>query len=212
MGIWFPTRMTVAVLRDGSLWIESPVSVSYETLTRLAGLGRVAYLVANTPRHVWRLESWHALFPDAQLWVPRATPATLAHRKLPLAGVLGRGPVPAWAEDLQHVAVEGSSFIEEICFLHTPSRTLILGDLIQVHELRRGHLLGNALKRAGGVAAPDGGTALDIRATFWDRTALRSSVERLLDLDFDTVVLAHGPCITSDAKSFVERAFAWALP
>lgn len=209
--MWFPTRMTVAILGDGSLWIESPVPVSYETLTRVAGLGPVAHLVANTPRHVWRLERWHDLFPDARLWAPRATPATLRHRRLPLAGTLGREPVDAWAADLDHLIVEGSPFIEETFFLHEPSRTLIVGDLIQVHDLRQGLVVGNALKRVGHVAAPDGGTALDIRATFWNRRALRSSVERLLRFEVDTVVLAHGPVVTVDAKGFLERAFAWAL-
>jgi hypothetical protein len=212
MGIWFPTRMTVAVLQDGSLWIESPVSVTYETLTRLTGLGPVGYLVANTPRHVWRLESWHDLFPDAQLWAPRASPVTLAHRKVPLTGRLGPRSAKEWAEDFHQVAIEGSPFLEEVWFLHKPSRTLIVGDLIQVHDLSPGSVIGNALKRVGHVAGPDGGTAVDIRATFWDRKALRASLEQVLGLDFHTVVLAHGPCIENDAKAFVERAVAWALP
>lgn len=73
-----------------------------------------------------------------------------------------------------------------------------------------GRLCANALKRAGGVAAPDGGTALDIKATFWDRKALRASVAELLDRDFDAVILAHGPCFWNGAKPFVEKTFAWA--
>lgn len=212
MGMPFTTRMTVAVLADGSLWIESPVSVSYETLTRLTDLGPVRHLVANTPRHVWRLEPWHDLFSDAELWAPRPTLATLKRRTLPLAGTLTGRPMTAWAEDLDQVAIKGSRFIEEVFFLHQESRTLIVGDLIQVHELHPGKLFANALKRAGGVAAPDGGTALDIKATFWDRKALRASVEELLELDFDRLVLAHGPCLPDGAKAFVEKAFAWALP
>jgi Domain of unknown function (DUF4336) len=212
MGMPFPTRMTVAVLADGSLWIESPVSVSYETLTRLTDLGPVRYLVSNTPRHVWRLDSWRALFPDAEFWAARATPATLNHSKLPLAGNLGeRLPVAAWADDLDQVAIKGSRLIEEVCFLHRPSRTLIVGDLIQVHELHPGQVFANALKRAGGVAAPGGGTSLDIRASFWDRKALRASARRLLDWEFDNLVLAHGPCLSKGAKPFVESALAWAF-
>jgi hypothetical protein len=35
-GVLFTTRMTVVSLADGSIWIESPVSVPFETLTRLA--------------------------------------------------------------------------------------------------------------------------------------------------------------------------------
>ena len=68
MGVMFTTRMTIVKLSDGSLWLESPVSVSLETLKRITALGPVRYLVAATPRHVWRLEQWHSLFPEAQLW------------------------------------------------------------------------------------------------------------------------------------------------
>lgn len=57
----------------------------------------------------------------------------------------------------------------------------------------------------------DGGTSVDIRAAFWNRRALRASVGRVLDWDFDQLVLAHGPQQTSGAKPFVERALAWAL-
>lgn len=210
-GMPFPTRMSVVVLADGSVWIESPVSVTYETLTTLTDLGPVKYLVANTPRHVWRLEPWHDLFPDAALWAARATPATLKRSKLQLTGTLGAHPEPVWARDLDQVAIEGSRFIEETCFLHKPSRTLLVGDLIQIHGLHPGKPFSNAIKRAGGVAEPAGGTSIDIRASFWDRKALRESLERLLLWEFDNLVLAHGPYIEGQAKPFVEKAFAWAL-
>jgi hypothetical protein len=73
MGIMFTTRMTVVKLANGSLWVDSPVPVPFDTLKRITELGPVRYLVAATPRHVWRLERWHTLFPDAQLWAPRPT-------------------------------------------------------------------------------------------------------------------------------------------
>jgi hypothetical protein len=210
-GMPFPTRMTVAVLADGSLWLESPVPVTYETLTRLTELGPVRYLVANTPRHVWRLDHWHELFPEAELWAVRATPATLKRSKLPLKGTLSSQPVSEWATDLDQEAIAGSRFIEEVCFLHKPSRTLIVGDLIQVHELQPGKAFSNTIKRAAGVAGPAGGTSVDIRASFWDRQALQASMERLLAWEFDNLVLAHGPCVIGQAKPFVENAFAWAI-
>jgi hypothetical protein len=210
-GMPFPTRMTVAVLADGSVWVESPVPVTYETLTRLTGLGPIRYLVANTPRHVWRLDQWHEPFPDAELWAARSTPATLKRSRLPLAGTLSDHPVTGWASDLDQVAIAGSRFIEETCFLHKRSRTLIVGDLIQVHDLQPGKTFSNMIKRVGGVAGPVGGTSVDIRASFWDRDALRASIQGLLDWEFDNLILAHGSWVMGNAKPFVENAFAWAL-
>ena len=55
MGFMFTTRMTVVRLCDGSLWVDSPVTVPSETLSRITELGPVRYLVAATPRHDWRL-------------------------------------------------------------------------------------------------------------------------------------------------------------
>lgn len=128
-----------------------------------------------------------------------------------MAGTLTGQPVAAWAEDLEQELIKGSRFIEETCFFHKPSRTLIVGDLIQVHELHTGDVFGNAIKRAGGTAAPDGGTSRDIKASFWDRKALRASVERVMDWDFDRLIMAHGPCLSDGAKPFVADRLAWAL-
>jgi hypothetical protein len=61
------------------------------------------------------------------------------------------------------------------------------------------------------VAGPDGGTARDIRLSFWNRKAARASVESVLAWDFDQLVMAHGPCVDTGAKSFVEKAFDWVL-
>ena len=45
-----PTRMIVVKLGDGSLWINSPVAVSRETLDQIDVIGPVRYLVGN---HSW---------------------------------------------------------------------------------------------------------------------------------------------------------------
>ena len=71
MGVMFTTRMTIVRLSDGTLWVDSPVPVQFKTLKQITDLGSVRHLVAGTPRHVWRLEGWHKLFPGAQLWSAR---------------------------------------------------------------------------------------------------------------------------------------------
>ena len=43
-----PTRMIVVKLGDGSLWINSPVTVSDETINQIETISRVRYLVAPT--------------------------------------------------------------------------------------------------------------------------------------------------------------------
>jgi len=208
-GILFTTRMIVVKLANGLVWVDSPVSVPFETLKRITELGLVSYLVAATPRHVWRLEAWHTLFPKAQLWAPRTTPLTLKKGHLPFTGMLGDGPNPEWADDFDQLAFKGNPLGEEVLFFHKASRTVILDDLIQIHPRVKGRLLLNALFKLEGVASPQGGVGLDIRLSFTHRNLARRSLEKLLSWDFDKLIIAHGDCIEKDAKPFVEQAFHW---
>jgi hypothetical protein len=55
-GVHLPTRMIIVKLADGSLWVNSPVSVPIQVLGRIKASGPVKYLVAPTKLHIWRLE------------------------------------------------------------------------------------------------------------------------------------------------------------
>lgn len=90
VGVPLPTRMIIVMLADGSLWLNSPVSMQFDVLDRITALGPVEYLVALTRMHVWRLEEWHQLFPDAELWGPPQVPNNF--QGLPFAGILGEVP------------------------------------------------------------------------------------------------------------------------
>jgi hypothetical protein len=209
MGIPFTTRMMIVKLADGSLWVNSPVPASFDTLKRITELGPVRYILAATPRHVWRLESWHTLFPEAQLWVPRATLFTLEKGHLPITGVLGDAPERGWADDFDQLAFKGNPFIEEIIFFQKESRTVVLDDLIQIHSIVKGKPFPNALFKLEGVTSPHGGVGLDIRLSFTNRKLARQSLEKLLSWDFDKLIIAHGAWIEKNVKPFVERAFRW---
>jgi hypothetical protein len=209
MGFWFTTRMTVVRLSTGVLWLNSPVPTSIQTRQHILQLGPVEYLVAATPRHVWRLAEWHTLFPEAQLWRPRHTLLTLQRESLPYTGVLGDAPSPNWSADLDQLAFQGNPLGEEVIFFHRASGTVILDDLIQIHLPRQGHPISNALLALTGVVAPDGGVPLDMRLTFTQRRLAQQSLDHLLSWDFDKLIIAHGPCITHAAKPFVKRAFQW---
>ena len=200
-----PTRMIVVKLGDGSLWINSPVVVPRETLDEIVAIGPVRYLVAPTTFHIWRLEQWHTLFPEAQLWGPPKVSRGFAH--FAFAGLLHDTPPPAWAEDLEHLVFKGNYFIKEAAFLHKKSRTLMVTDFIQNYRAKDGDLVGNIAKRAGGVL--NGGVPRDIRWSFTNKKLARASLKRLLSWDFDRVIVAHGVCVDRDAKAFVEDAFRW---
>jgi Domain of unknown function (DUF4336) len=211
MGILFTTRMVIIKLQDGSLWIDSPVPVSFETLLQISNLGSIRYLIAATQRHVWRLESWHNLFPQAQLWVTETTPFTLKKGILSYTGILRDTPEQGWVNDLDQLLFMGSPFLKEVLFFHTSSHTLILDDLIQIHVLEKNQPFSNALLKLEGVTSPAGGVALDIRLAFTNRKLARLSLQKILSWDFDKLIIGHGNCIEKDAKEYVAKSFSWLL-
>lgn len=209
MGLEFPTRMTVVKLSDGSVWVSSPVPVPFETLKRINELGNIRYLIAATPRHIWRLDSWHTLFPEAQLWIARYTAVTLKKGDLPITGILSDTPPAAWAADMEQLVFKGNPLLSEVLFYHKQARTVLLDDLIQSNPPLEGRTFRNAVFKLAGGLAPQAGVGRDMRLTFFDRDLARQSLQRLLSWDFDKLIIAHGACIDSDAKQYIEKAFRW---
>lgn len=201
----FPSRMIVVRLGDGGLWINSPVSASEAEIEHLAAIGPVRYLVAPTRLHVWRLRQWKPHFPDAQLWAPPGIPAR--YKGLSFDGVLSDEPPVAWARDIDQVVFRGNAFFDEVEFFHMKSQTLMITDFIQNYPPQKGRLLRNALMSLGGVL--DGGVPRDIRLSFTKRDLARASFQKLLAWDFQRLIVAHGDCVETGARSFVERAFRW---
>jgi Domain of unknown function (DUF4336) len=208
-GIFFTTRMTIVKLSDGSIWISSPVPVSFAALRSISELGEVRYLIAATPRHVWRLSTWHALFPDAELWASRPTLFTLQQGHLPISGYLSDASVNAWSADFDQLEFKGNPLLSEVVFFHRSTHTVILDDLIQRNPPAQGNALAEAILKLEGAQDPDGVVGLDMKMTFLNRSLARQSLRQLLSWDFDKLIIAHGACFESDAKDYIKRAFRW---
>jgi hypothetical protein len=209
MGAFFTTRMTIVKLSDGSIWISSPVPVSFAALKEISQLGNVRYLIAATPRHIWRLDLWHTLFPEAQLWASRPTLFTLQKGHLPISGYLSDTPIKAWNADFEQLAFRGNPLLSEVLFFHRNTHTVLLDDLIMRNPVMEGKPLTNLIFKLGGVQGPNGGVTVDMKMTFLNRSLARQSLERLLSWDFDKLIIAHGPCLESGAKQYIKRAFRW---
>ena len=57
-----------------------------------------------------------------------------------------------------------------------------------------------------------GGAPRDLRLSFLGkrrRNQGRDSLHKMLAWDFDKLVVAHGDCVTNEAKAFVTRSFRW---
>ena len=203
----FTTRMTAVRLESGGVWLHSPVRPSPDRQHTVDRLGPVEHLVAPNKIHSLGIEPWKALYPSAKVW---ASPGFSArHPGIAVDALLTNDVEAPWNGEIDHCAIEGHAVLDEVAFLHKPSGTLIITDLIQKHEAAGEAWIWRGVKHMAGILGEDGGVPLDIKLSVRDRTAVRRSVDRILGWDFDNLIVAHGHCLQGGAKDAVSRAFAW---
>ncbi|MBN7827016.1 DUF4336 domain-containing protein [Bowmanella dokdonensis] len=201
--------MTIVEVEPRVLWIHSPLLPNRELQQKIDDLGSVRYLVAPNKIHSLGVQPWRERYPLAEVWV--SPEFNERHPEIHAENSLLQNVNPQWADEIDYMCFEGSSFLDEVVFFHKRSRTLILTDLIQRHEAERESWFWRIVKRAGGVLGASGGTAYDLRFSFKNKEAAKASALSVLEWDFDRVVISHGMCITEDAHPYVEKAFEWAI-
>jgi len=206
----FPTRTTLIRLKSGDLFVHSPGHMTEDLRADVNGLGRVAHLIAPNRIHYWWVGSWAAAYPDALAYAAPKVRERAAPHGIAFDRDLGDEPDPAWAGEIDQVAVAGS-FLTEIVFFHRATRTLILTDLVQNYEAPRLHgPILRFLARRIGVVDPDGTMPVDLRATFRGRRAeVRAAVRQMIAWAPERVILAHGRWYTENGVAELRRAFRW---
>jgi hypothetical protein len=206
----FSTRMTIVRLRDGRLWVHSPVALTPGLEEAVAALGAVTWLVAPNRLHWMALGAWQSAFPAAVTYAaPDVVPKQGAHG-FRIDHRLEAVAPTQWRGELQQTLVPGS-FMTEAVFLHVATRTLIVADLIENFERQRiSSRWLRWLMRIGGVMSPHGGTPRDLRLTFLPkRAAVRRAAETMIGWQPRRIVLSHGLCIEHAAAEELQRVFHW---
>jgi hypothetical protein len=204
----FPTRMTVIRLKDGGLFVHSPTAAETSLVEEVRTLGEPRYLVGPNRIHYWWLPDWHAVFPDAQVWLAPRIREQAGERIAFETCELGGDRYP-WDGEIDTLAVEGG-YMTEVVFFHRASRTLVLTDLIENFEPRRMGPAMRVLTRLGGVLAPDGQMPRDMRLTFRrHREGLKRAVETMIGWDPERVIIAHGNWFRENGAAELKRAFRW---
>ncbi len=210
VGIEFYARATVIRLDDGRLMLHSPCEIDDHMRRALAALGEVAYIVAPGTFHYLHVASAQAAFPEAETFICPGI-----ERKRPgmhFDWLLGDTAPPAWAGQLDQALVRGNRLIWEVAFFHRRTRTLLLVDLIEKFTDATPHvdwklkLWWKVVFRMWNIAKP----APEYQLGWSDKKAARASLRRILQWDFERVILAHGDLIEADSRQVVEKA--WRRP
>ena len=205
-GLRFEARMAILRLDDGDLVVHSPGPIAPAVRERMRALGRVAVIVAPGNFHHLHVAACQRMFPDAETWI--CPGVERRQRGLRVDGVLGaRLPGPMQAGFAQ--ALVQGRLMAEVPLLHRRTRTLLLVDLVE----RFGDAtpgvdprLRACWKLLGMWNRP--AMAPEYRIAGWkDRAAARAALERVLEWDFERVVIAHGEPIGRDARTILRTAW-----
>ena len=205
LGTKLASTMTVIRLADGSLLVHSPVALTPERRVAVEALGPVRHLYApNLFHHMW-LGEWSAAFPDARVHAP----AELRTKRpeLRIDRVHGEAAEPAFSEVIDEVQIGGCRLGESVLFIR-PARALVVADL--VHNIGRPEDSWTKLyTRTMGFYDRFALSRVLRWTAFSDRAAARKSLDQVLVLPFEGLVVGHGSPLPARGREAFAAAYTW---
>jgi hypothetical protein len=201
-GFRIQTRMAVVVLPGARLLLYSPVWLTPQLGAELARLGEVAYVLSPNKIHNLTLAAYAEAYPQAQIHAPPG----LAERRpaLRIDAVLGDEAPPAWRDHVDQALTAGNVFFSEAVLLHRPSRTLLVGDLVENFDASTASVVGRAFARLFGVGREPVASP-ELRLYTLDADAAARALARIASWDFERIFLCHGRLVTEHAKEVFAR-------
>lgn len=207
-GLELGARTSLVRLADGGLIVHSPGPLTAALRGEIEALGPVRALIApNLLHHMFLAESAR-VFPRALVFAAPGLREKLGATRIDQ--VLADAPPPLWASDLDQLVVRGAPGLNEVVFRHRASRTLICVDLC-FNVRRSSSALTRVAMRLNSAYGRFGPSRLFRYTVMKDARAMRASIDRILEWDFERVVVAHGDVLERDGQSSLERSFSWLL-
>jgi hypothetical protein len=200
LGIDFKRNVTLLRLGDGRVIIHSSAPFAEQDVAAIRRFGQPVWLVEATLMHDTFAKQGHQAFPD----LPYLAPEGFAEA----SGISTTSlyPPPSdWTGEIDVFKIDGVRSNEHALF-HRSSRTLVVADLFfSFPKDIRGwprffvrHFM--RLRRLFGVSA------FFRLFAVCDKEAFKHSVNALLTLDFERLLVAHSEPVDKDAKRAVEEA------
>ncbi|MCB0419527.1 MAG: DUF4336 domain-containing protein [Bdellovibrionales bacterium] len=199
LNIHIGNRMSVILLQDGKVWVHSPITPHQDLVDHLNQLGEVSYVIAPNQFHHVHLPNFHSHFPEAKYFATLGLP----HKRSGFAFDVEMQVDQSfpWKEEIESLMLDGMPKVNEWVYLHKPSKTLIVTDLLF-------HFVDFPNWRTSWFAKLNRSHNKPHWSWFYflnisDRKAFSQSLQKLEHWDFDKVLLSHGAPIYENAKERV---------
>jgi hypothetical protein len=205
LGVELATRMTAIRIAD-CLFVHSPIRPTPDLRAELDAIAPVAFVVAPNRFHHLYVPEFCRIWPDARLFcapgLEKKRPGLPPHTNLDDRSEAG------WAEHIDQIFFRAFPPLNEVQFFHRQSHTLIVSDLL--FNIRRVDSWWSkvALALDGGLDVPAVPRSFKLYLRF-RKAECRALVDRILQWDFDRIVMAHGAPIATDARCAFEHAWSF---
>jgi hypothetical protein len=200
LGTLLGRTVTMIRLGSGRLVVHSTAPFSSGDVKQIRALGEPSWLVEAMLLHDTYAREGRDAFPNASFLAPHGFGEIVNFATQPLL------PAPAdWSGELEVFPLAGVPHLQEHVFLHIPSRTLIVADLVfnfNPGETGWDYFFHHYL---AGIKRYPGLTRI-FRLYIRDRAAFCRSMAPVLAADFDRIIVGHGRIVERDGKALLRRA------
>ena len=201
-------RMSIIKLNNGDLLIHDPARIDQVLKQQIDELGEFRYIIAPGSYHHLFVTDFQQLYPQAETFI---CPGLEKKRPdINFDWILGNKPDPRWRDDLDQVFVHGSKHIWEVAFLHKPSQTLILVDLLENIGDDYQHPVSWLLAFWWKVVLKmwnNPKAAPEYQMGWGNKQLVRQGLQQILDWNAQRIILQHGELIEGNVNQVLTKAW-----
>lgn len=196
----FPVRSTLLPTKTGAVLI-SPIKFNDSQIKTLKQFNVTDIVAPSDIHHLFVLDA-HKIFPNAKLW--KVEGLERKRSDVSWTGTLG---VDRWPHnEIKVFKIEGAEKLNEHVFLHEPSKTLVVTDLM--FNIRNPKGLGAKIILTLGGAYDRMAVSRLWKIAVKNKAKFIASLQRLFEHDFDRIAVAHGEIIERNGKQLLKEALS----
>ena len=202
----FERKMTVFRLASGDIAVHSAIAMDEAGMAALEAVGQPAWILVPNSLHCSDASWYGERYPSARVLVPAVKRTDLFEKVRRIDGTLDEDWPEELRDELAVVPLHGTR-IGEIAIVHVPSRTLVLTDAVFNYRDKDLPWVARMIMRANSAYGRFGPSRIFKSFVIEDRDAFRRSMDSLLELDFDRVIMSHGRMLVTGGKDAMRDAF-----